>query len=335
MTSIKLITENGYAASMKNEVEPFLASLREDCYFESFSGGKIHYEKYILPDAKASVVIAHGFTESAEKFREMSYYFLKAGCNVFAIDHRGHGKSLRLNNDINTVHVDCFDDYIKDLASLVDDYVLPASGELPLYLYAHSMGGAIAVLYLEKYSCGKFKKCLLTAPMISAKTAGLPHSVAKAIAAVALAARQHKNRVIMTGEFNPNRSYENSNSTSRERFDYYHEKRKANDCYKTASPSYKWVWEALRIIPIMTSREMTDRIKIPVLLTQAETDGSVNLPPQNAFIKTLEKGRLIHFPKTRHEIFGSCDNEMKKYLDTIFDFFELDAELCLDGENLC
>ena len=158
---------------MINEVEPFLAERRNEGTFNSFDGRPISYEYYITENAKASVVISHGFTESAEKFREMSYYFINEGYNVFAITHRGHGASYKESIDPYTVYVSEFNDYIKDFYTFIKRIVTPNSDSLPLYLYAHSMGGAIAALTLEQYP-DIFKKAVLNAPMIHFKSS--PHS---------------------------------------------------------------------------------------------------------------------------------------------------------------
>ena len=128
------VTQENYAETMVNVVEPFLRENVEEGFFDGFDGNRIHYESYKAIDPKGVIVISHGFTESAEKFHEVSYNFVLMGFNVFAIDHRGHGKSFRLTSDPATVSVDRFEDYVKDLKILVKSIVLPSSDNLPLYL---------------------------------------------------------------------------------------------------------------------------------------------------------------------------------------------------------
>ena len=48
---------------------------------------------------KGVVVISHGFTESAVKYDEVAYYFLKEGYHVYIPEHCGHGRSYRLTAD--------------------------------------------------------------------------------------------------------------------------------------------------------------------------------------------------------------------------------------------
>ena len=144
------ISEESFEEKMLKTVEPFLSECSEDGYFEALDGKKIHYVYYKAPDAVGNIAVCHGFTESQEKFREMCYYFVKMGLNVFAIDNRGHGLSHRHNDDPQIVHIKYFDQYTDDLQSLVKKVIKIAAPELPLYLYSHSLGGAISVQHMQK-----------------------------------------------------------------------------------------------------------------------------------------------------------------------------------------
>jgi len=313
-----ILDENNYSDIMLNEVEPFLAALRKEGKFNSFDGRPISYEYYITPGAKASVVISHGFTESAEKFREMSYYFIKEGYNVFAVTHRGHGASYKEGYDPYTVYVSEFNDYIKDFYTFIKRIVTPNSADLPLYLYAHSMGGAIAVLTLETYP-DIFKKAVLNAPMIHFKSP-LPIPMAKIVANSETLVGRGKHPVVTTKPFNPDRTYEQSHDTSKARFDYYQKKRVENPDYHTSRPSYSWVRQAIKIIPIMLDENNCKKVKADVLLFQAGKDSSVELPAQDEFISKIPHGELVSYPEAKHEIYMAENETLKDYLDRIFDF---------------
>lgn len=313
-----ILDENNYSDIMLNEVEPFLESLRTEGKFNSFDGRPISYEYYIIPDARASVVISHGFTESAEKFREMSYYFIKEGYNVFAVTHRGHGASYKEGYDPYTVYVSEFNDYIKDFYTFIKRIVTPNSGSLPLYLYAHSMGGAIAALTLEQHP-EIFKKAVLNAPMIHFKSP-LPIPLASLVSDSETLVGRGKHPVVTTKPFNPDRTYEQSHDTSKARFDYYQKKRVANPDYQTSRPSYSWVRQAIKIIPIMLDEANCNKVTADVLLFQAGRDTSVELPAQDEFISKLSHGELVSFPEAKHEIYMAENKTLKVYLDRLFDF---------------
>ena len=73
LDKINVIEEKDYSNTMANIVEPYLEKRREDRYFFSADGKKLHCEVYEKLLSRGSIVVLHGFTESAEKFREMSY----------------------------------------------------------------------------------------------------------------------------------------------------------------------------------------------------------------------------------------------------------------------
>lgn len=318
------VSEVNYAETMETVVEPYLKSVGGDGYFESFDGNKIHYEHYTAPDAEAVVVIVHGFTESAEKFREMSYNFLQMGFSVFAIDNRGHGRSFRLNpEDPQTVAIGRFTDYVEDLNCLINKVVKPAAGDKPLYLYCHSMGGAISVQYLQTYP-GVFKKAVLSAPMIKAKTAGIPPQVAKAITVLPVAFGKANVRPGFMGGFAPDKTYEDSHDTSEARFNYYHKKRLAEPLLQTASPSYRWVSEAVKVTKLNLDPARCAKITIPVLLCQPERDDAVYSEAEDLFISRIPNGRIQKFTNCRHEIYASVDATVLEYLQAIEAFLKND-----------
>ena len=50
-----------------------------------------------------------------------------------------------------------YQEYVKDLHVFVDGIVKKRSKSGELYLFAHSMGGAIGALFLEEYAGGLFQ----------------------------------------------------------------------------------------------------------------------------------------------------------------------------------
>ena len=311
------VSEKNYAETMKTKVEPYLESIGKPGYFKSFDCRRIHYESYLAPEAIGTVVISHGFTESAEKFREMSYNFLTMGYNVFAIDHRGHGLSYRKNPEkYQIVTVDNFIEYVYDLHFFVSTVVKPAVGDSPLYLYAHSMGGAVAVQYLQTYK-GVFKKAVLSAPMIQANSGPMSPAATLALTGFFCGIGKADEMVFIHHGFDPDRTWEQSHDTSKARFDYYHAKRCARKELQTASASYSWVREAMRVAKKNLDPERNKNIDIPVLLCQPEEDTSVISEKENEFIAQVPNGRLVQFKNCRHEIYASVDDTVLEYLQTI------------------
>ena len=124
----------------------------EDGFFMGEKDIKIYYKSYEVEDSEDVIVISHGFCESSEKYRELIKTFNKNNYSVYIIDHRGHGKSGRLGIDNSQINVEDFNYYIKDLKTFLDSIVVPNLNDRKLYLFAHSMGGAIGALFLEKHN---------------------------------------------------------------------------------------------------------------------------------------------------------------------------------------
>ena len=163
--------KTAYAAWMAETVEPYLKEHGEKGYLKMEDGMSIAYRRYFLPDAGKCVVISHGFCEFAEKYNEVAYRFLQAGYSVYVPEHRGHGYSGREVDDTELVHVQSYDCYAADLARFVETVVSP--GAEHRIVFAHSMGGAIAILALERYP-QLFEAAVLSAPMCAMQTGKYP-----------------------------------------------------------------------------------------------------------------------------------------------------------------
>lgn len=145
----------GYAAWMAETVEPYLKEHGKKGYLKMEDGMSIAYRCYSLPDARKCVVISHGFCEFAEKYNEVAYRFLQEGYSVYVPEHRGHGYSGREVDDPELVHVQSYDRYVEDFAAFVEKVVSPR--EEHRIVFAHSMGGAIAVLAAFRCSAGAWR----------------------------------------------------------------------------------------------------------------------------------------------------------------------------------
>ena len=87
------------------------------------------------------IVIAHGFNSHSGQYRGVAEQFVAAGLAVYALDHRGHGKSGG-----ERFHVENFSDYVDDLATFIQRAKLSEPG-LPVFLLGHSAGGVVSSLY--------------------------------------------------------------------------------------------------------------------------------------------------------------------------------------------
>ena len=315
-----LIPEEKLPQVMREEVEPWLASL---CT-RGRLGGELSYELFALPEARATVVISHGSTENCEKFHEFIYYLLKHGYSCAIMVHRGHGRSARESKNIMVVHISDFQRHVEDFHRFVHELVLPMSGGKPLYLYAHSMGGCIAALYLEQYP-EDFSKAVLNAPMLGLDTGGLPAWAGKAVCNVMHLLGRGEDKLWFQGDFDPDAPFEQDASTSQARYRYYLDIRRAEPAYQLSASSYRWTGEAIRAAARAVRH--AGKIRVPVLVFQAEKDGYVSPKAQERFVERLHHGRLVHVPGSKHEIYRSGNAVLDQYLIQVFAFFDKTAAL--------
>jgi alpha-beta hydrolase superfamily lysophospholipase len=114
--------------------------------FKGYRNFDIYYQ-YWLPDdeTKAVLLIAHGFAEHSGRYGNVVKYFVPKGYAVYALDHRGHGKS-----EGERVQVDDFHDYILDLKTFFD-IVRQKNTATKIFLIGHSMGSIISLAYTLEY----------------------------------------------------------------------------------------------------------------------------------------------------------------------------------------
>ena len=314
---VKIIREAQYEKLMNKVVEPGLAALREEIDMPLSTGGALHCEIYNRYDAKKAVVIVHGYTECAEKFRELVWYFIQSGFSVFSMDQRGHGKSVREVEDLSVTHVDKFGDYVRDLGEFMEKIVYPRAKGQKLCVFGHSMGGAVAAFALIEHP-EWFSRAVLNAPMIAPITKPLPRRAAKEMGRMLCLMGKGKERAFVGKPFDAAREkYETSHMTSQARFEYFQKKRVARAELQNCSPTYSWVREAAGVTePLMHRAQM---IRVPVMLCQAIQDTIVVLDDQEKFIKLVSDGKLVKFD-AKHELYCSHDEVMGDYVNKIIDF---------------
>lgn len=316
------ISEDNYEYEMTNIVEPYIDSIKETGYIKGVNDQSLYYEKYILEDAKASIVISHGYTECLEKYNEMIYYFLKNNYNVFAMEHRGHGRSGSLGiADKTQIHVESFDNYITDLKSFMDEIVIPEKKDNPVFLFAHSMGGAIGAKFLEEYP-EYFDRAVLSAPMLEINTGKIPSFLGRMFAKLVIMLGKGGNYAPGMGPYNPSYDVDTICTSSEIRYVNQHKFIWNNEEVQRGEASYNWVYESLSATKEIVKKENASKVKIPVLLFQAGKDSLVNPGGQDKFAQYAEDCQIKYYADARHELYGESDGIQKSYLKNLFEFYE-------------
>jgi acylglycerol lipase len=85
------------------------------------------------------VVVMHGLKDHSSRYADFAHRLNEAGYGVYAFDMRGHGMSAG-----NRVGVLLFDDYVMDFDIFL--YRVLTTEQVPVFVFGHSMGGAIVTL---------------------------------------------------------------------------------------------------------------------------------------------------------------------------------------------
>ena len=301
-----LVLSEGYADTMNRVVLPWINARRSDAVVEGDGGRPIFTSRFDAGAPRGTVVIVHGFTETVEKFSELIHSLLRNGFSVLAYDQRGHGRSWRAEgiDDLSLTHVDDFGEYVRDLEIICR--VRLAEMPKPWLLFAHSMGGAVSALYMEKHP-NVFARAALCAPMIAPNRSGVPLAAGKLLCRVAKAVGRGKKRIFFSRPYAGAEDFATSCATGKARFDWYEALRVATPRFQNNGPSYGWTLESLNVTGRILAPGAVEKIAASVRVYTAENDASVLPDAQEQFAARLKSGRRALVKGAKHEIYRSAD----------------------------
>jgi len=102
------------------------------------------------------MTFVHGYGEHIDRYSHVFPRFADAGIKVNSFDHRGHGKSEGVRGHSPSVEHSLHD--ISLIAARADP-------SLPHFLYGHSLGGGLALLYASRFP-EKLSGVIATDPLI-------------------------------------------------------------------------------------------------------------------------------------------------------------------------
>lgn len=313
------IKEENFKATMADVVEPYLDQYKQTGFVTGNKNASLYYEKYVLENAKGTVVISHGNGENLEKFDEMIYYFLNMGYSVYGMEHRGHSRSGRLGSDSSQINVESFSYYFKDLKIFLDQIVVPEAGKENLYMFAHSMGGGIGARFLQTYP-GYFKAAILSAPMLEIQSGNIPSFFAKLLAH-GVSITPWKDKYVMGhGPYTSDYNFEGCHTQSEVRYARAWETRVNNPELQMGGNSYQWLSEAYHATNMATCPINAAKVKIPVLLFQAGKDTLVGDAGQKKFARYAKNCKLVRYAAGKHELWNETDEILPDYLNKVFNF---------------
>jgi lysophospholipase len=128
---------------------------------QAFDGVSLEAQ-FIEPAAERNPCLfwLHGAFEHCGHYEEARKHFTNLGWGNLFFDLRGHGKSGG-----KRIFVAAFEHYLEDINSIYNAFGAQIKG--PLILVGHSMGGLIAIRYLQwAKASAPLRQCIVTAPFL-------------------------------------------------------------------------------------------------------------------------------------------------------------------------
>ena len=306
--ALHMIPEEAFPAAIIG-IEKELSDLRREGYFTAEGEAKLYYEYFLAREPVGSVVLVHGLSEFTKKYYELAHYFLSQGYNVFLYDQRGHGRSHRDVDRPELIHINSFEQLAEDLDRYIEAVVRPAS-VLPMYLYAHSMGGAVGLLYLSRYG-HKLKKAVITSPLIMPRMNDVPAWVIWLLTAAGQVLRGPKAKFLLSGEYCPGKPYTPIPGDSPNRMRHCLAYREREPLYRSTPMTLGCVRNSLKLHRWLLGRSVTRGISTPTLMLCADTD---------ALVRTEYQGKFAaRCPACTHEILTGANHAFHTDSDEILE----------------
>lgn len=288
------------------------AGWRED----SFTGPNGYQLRWgcVMPEEthpRAFVVILPGLSDFAEKYFEVMRDMLARGLGVFIMDWQGQGKSARLLPNRQKRHARNFDEDLADFHAFMTDIISPQTGDTPLIMLAHSMGGHLGLRYLHDYPETAFTAAAFTAPMVGIQALRhFPLPAARSLSAFlnrhfgdhyvwgghdwsALSPKNQKGHILLTSD--PERGQLQTTWFAHD------------PDLQVGDVTFGWVHAAVWSCSRLQNPEYLSAIKVPCLLGLAGKELLVDNRQIRRAAQHIPKARLLELPDSLHEILMERD----------------------------
>ena len=128
--------------------------------FSGSEGLALYYQCWQPDDlARGVLVIVHGHGEHSGRYKHVVNHLVPQGFAVYALDHRGHGRSPGQRGYVNSMA-----DFRGDVRAFVQ-LAAAANPGLPLFVMGHSLGGLITLDYVLHHPEG-LRGVIASAPAV-------------------------------------------------------------------------------------------------------------------------------------------------------------------------
>lgn len=287
--------------------------------FKGVGDVDLGYLIHRVASPKAAVVLITGRTEPVRKYAELIDDLNRAGYSTYAMDHRGQGASGRLLPNPQKGYVESFDDYVTDLHTFVTTVVKPDTNA-KVFLVAHSMGGAVALLAVDAYP-DDFAAVVTSSPMLEINTGAFPAPIASTLGAAACGASDGTAWALGSGDFKEEADFSKSTVTkSLARFEWKRQLFTDSPELRMGGLTWRWLCESLTA---SSNAEQLGRFSsTPTLVLQAGQDTVVKPGGQDRYCAAAPRCQRSRLEDARHESFAETDDVRNVAVERTLKFFE-------------
>jgi lysophospholipase len=298
-------------------------------HFTNADGAAIRYSRAepAHGPVKGVAVLVPGFQETIERYYELMHDLTAEGYAVWAMDWRGQGGSERYNPKLpQRPNAQGYEHDAADLSQFLREVIrpderYPGRGKA---LFAHSMGGNIALRYLHDYP-GEVDSAVITAPMLKIRTRAMPHWAARQLARVMDMVGLGERYLPGTGDWRERKLAK----AGRELLSDRTIRQNLQDIFfreledkRLGGPTFAWLRAAMRSVMTLRQPEYLKEIKTPILLASAGEDYLVEPKAHERAAKHLPNVKLIRFPLSAHSIWMESDERRGELLSQSLKFLE-------------
>jgi alpha-beta hydrolase superfamily lysophospholipase len=99
---------------------------------------------------RAVIQIFHGMAEHAGRYKAFAEYLNSKGFIVYAHDHRGHGRTAGVIEELGYIGEDGFNAIVED-EHIISELIKKRHKDLPIIVFGHSFGSFTAQEYIIRY----------------------------------------------------------------------------------------------------------------------------------------------------------------------------------------
>ena len=315
--------ENAFAAFTTGRLNKFWHQ-REEAELTGVDNVPVRYVWFRAAGHDRVIVVCPGRIEAYIKYAELAFDLYHSGFDVLIVDHRGQGLSGRMLEDTHRGHVERFSDYVDDLSAVWQKEIAGGAWRRR-YILAHSMGGAISTLFLQRYpdACDAIALC---APMFGI-IIRLPDWMVRQLLDWSEGHQRVRESYAMgTGHWHPLPFALNVLTHSRARYrrnlGFYAD----NPDLRVGGPTWHWVRES--VLAGEQALAGAAEQKTPTLLIQAEDERVVDNLSHDRYCELraaaghpCEGGHPLVIEGAYHEILFEKDSMRSVALHAIVDFF--------------